>query len=173
MGRALHRARICWRRCRVAVATTGASLVFALDQPGRQSVRIDRCVNPAASGFALGPVHARSTGRLFGNARYEHVVEERAEVREPEAATEPTRRRIEFAMRMEFRQRGAALDVYPAASRGRARFQRTPVLRRSGRRLRNRRMAGWAAAMPANAASSDGDATNRIGSTGYGGDYRA
>ena len=62
-----------------------------------------------------GPVRARSTGRLFGNAGCEHIVEERAEVREPEAATEPTRRRIEFAMRMEFQQRVAALDVYPAA----------------------------------------------------------
>ncbi|QOH35579.1 hypothetical protein C7S14_7847 [Burkholderia cepacia] len=46
-------------------------------------------------------------------------------------------------------------------------------MRRSERRLRSRTMAGWAAATPANADASDGDATNRIGSTGYGGDYRA
>lgn len=115
-------------------------------------------------------MRARSTGRLFGNAGCEHVVEERAEVREPEAATEPTRRRIEFAMRMEFRQRVAALDVYPAAVVPGFSEPRFFVEAEGGFEA-----ARWQAggAMSANAASSDGDATNRIGSTGYGGDYRA
>lgn len=114
MGRVLRRARIRLRRCRIAVATTGASLVFNPDQPGGRTVRIDQCADLAAPGFARGPVCARSTGRSFGNAGCEHVVEARADVREPEAATEPVRCRIEFAERRAFQQRVTALEGRPA-----------------------------------------------------------
>ncbi|MBN3781429.1 hypothetical protein G3O06_28375 [Burkholderia sp. Ac-20345] len=64
------------------------------------SSRTGQCVRPAS--------------RLPLNAGCQDVVEERADAREPEASTEPVRRRIEFGLRKAIQQQVAALEDHPA-----------------------------------------------------------
>lgn len=166
MGHAPHRARL-WLRHRpiAAAATVYVSLIFGLDQSDRRTARIDRCADRGAPGFARRPVCTRPAGRLLRNTGRGHVVEERAGVRKPEAATEPARRRIAFGVRKASQRQVTVLEDHPAVVA--SGFSEFRFFVEAGGDFEIARRPS------VNAVAPDGEAANRMGDTGRRGDYRA
>lgn len=165
MGHAPHHARLWLRHRPIAAVAAYASLVFGLDQPDRRTVRIDRCADRGAPGFARRPVCTWPAGRLVRNTGCGHVVEERADVRKPEAATEPANRRVAFAVRKASQRQVTPLEDHPAVVA--SGFSESRYFVEAGGDFE---IARWPSV---NAVAPDGDAANRMGGTGRRGDYRA
>ncbi|WP_175025373.1 hypothetical protein [Burkholderia aenigmatica] len=141
------------------------SLIFGLDQPDRRTVRIDQCADRVVPGFVRRPVCTWPAGRLLRNAGCGRVVEERADVRKPEAATEPARRRIAFGVRKACRRQVTVLEDHPAVVA--SGFSEFRFFVEAGGDFEIARRPS------VNAVAPDGDAANRMGGTGRRGDYRA